>query len=153
MDKLFGAWLSQTRELQTQSYGTDPAELDPDARAAYFREMGFAALVELGEMSNEIGWKSWGSNRDLNREHYLKEGVDVLHFIANLLVAGGITDEELNAAYLAKMDVNRRRMASGTYAGRVDNKCPNCARSFDDVDRSEKHEKICVICSGERKIA
>lgn len=139
-----GEWLMRTAVIQRESYGLSPAFFDPEARAAYFREMAFALVVELGELSNEVGWKSWGTDRTLNRANYLKESVDVLHFIANLMVLAGITDKELNEAYNAKYAVNQARMATGTYDGRVENKCISCKRSFDDVKRATGD--ICVHC-------
>lgn len=41
-----------------------------------------------------------------------------MHFIANMLVAIGVTDDEFEAAYQAKQQVNRERQASGTYLAR-----------------------------------
>lgn len=45
----------------------------------------------------------------MNRQRVLDEIVDVLHFIANMLVTIGVTDDELEAAYQAKQEVNRQR--------------------------------------------
>lgn len=146
---LFADWLAETKQLQVDAYGGAPDAFTGDQRAQYFSEMGFAAVVELAEMSQEIGWKSWGTDRTINRDNYLKEGVDVLHFVANLLVLGGITDEQLNAAYEAKMAVNRERMLSGKYDGRIENKCIDCKRSFDDIARSAFNTEYCIICKGE----
>lgn len=144
--KLFGEWLMRTRMLQRMSYGTDPAKLEGDERAEYFRTMVAALIFELGEMSNEIGWKTWGSDRTIHRDNYIKEGVDVMHFIANLLVLAGATDEELNKAYNAKMQVNVERMQRENYDGRVQGKCVSCRRSFDDVGESDT-QGVCTMCA------
>lgn len=45
----------------------------------------------------------------MNRERVLDELVDVLHFVANMLVAIGVTDDEFEAAYQQKQAVNRQR--------------------------------------------
>lgn len=45
----------------------------------------------------------------MNRQRVLDEIVDVLHFVANMLVTIGVTDDELEAAYQAKQEVNRQR--------------------------------------------
>ena len=117
----------RTDILQRIAYGVKPSDLEGDARAQFFHGQGFAAMVELAEMSQEIGWKPWGSDRGLDRERYLKEGVDVLHFIANLLCLAGITDKELNQAYNAKMRTNlARQQQQGGYAGRLVGKCSSC---------------------------
>lgn len=148
---LFDSWLAETRKLQLEAYGSTPSRKKGDERADYFREMAFAAIVELAEMSNEIGWKSWGTDRNINRPHYIKEAVDVLHFVANLLVLADVSDEELTAAYEAKMQVNRDRMASGSYAGRVEGKCPRCSRAFDDVPQAEGSD-VCELCKSQEEV-
>lgn len=127
---LFGDWLAKTDELQKEAYGNDLGAMDPEARAAEFRTQAFSAVSELVEMSNEIGWKPWATSRHINREAFISEGVDVLHFVANLLLLAGCTDEELNAGYVAKMEKNRRRQLEG-YDG-VSTKCPRCKRALDD---------------------
>lgn len=72
-------------------------------------------------MSREFSWKYWARDRAfVIREKVLGELVDVVHFIANMLTAIGVTDDEWEAAYQAKQQVNRERMASGTYTARKD---------------------------------
>lgn len=129
--------------LQRLSYGTDPAQLEGDERATYFHGMVAALVFELGEMSNEIGWKPWGTDRTLDRERYIKEGVDVMHFVGNLLALAGVTDDELNEAYTAKMKVNQERMERENYDGRTEGKCVRCKRSFDDVGGIDE---LCFVC-------
>lgn len=131
---LFDEWLAKTDELQREAYGNDLPALDPETRAKEFTMQGFAAIAELVEMSNEIGWKPWATSRHLNREKYIAEGVDVLHFVANLLLLAGATDSELNEAYLRKMETNRKRQLDG-YDG-VSDKCTQCGRALDDKDVS-----------------
>lgn len=70
--------------------------------------------MELAEASREFSWKSWA--RDVpfyRRDRILAELVDVAHFIANMLVAMGVTDEEWEEAYRAKQEENRRRQRDG----------------------------------------
>ena len=142
---LFGEWMMRTTILQRMSYGTDPAALEGDERAGYFRTMVAALVFELGEMSNEIGWKTWGTDRTVDRERYISELVDVLHFAANLGALVGVTDEELNTAYNKKLKVNIQRMLREEYNGRTDGKCVDCKRSFDDVGQAE-HTELCLVC-------
>jgi hypothetical protein len=142
---LFGDWLMRTHILQRMSYGSNPALLEGDERAEYFRTMMAALTFELGEVSNEIGWKTWGTDRTINREQYISEMVDVLHFAGNLLILAGCTDAELNAAYNKKMKVNVERMLREDYNGRTDGKCALCKRSFDDVGQW-KDTKFCSLC-------
>lgn len=127
---LFNNWLAETDTLQREAFNNVLPSLEPENRAAEFRTQAFAAIAEIVEMSNEIGWKPWATSRHLNREAFIAEGVDVLHFIANALLLAGCTDEELNEVYTAKMEKNRARQLAG-YDG-VTTKCPQCKRALDD---------------------
>lgn len=132
MTHMFNDWLMTTRVLQRQSFGVDPATLEGAELAAYIRWNVLAAIDELMEMLHEVDWKPWTVTEDgiRNPQAFRGEGVDVLHFVANLLVAGRCTDAELSALYEAKQQTNRKRMASGTYDGK--NKCATCGRAYDD---------------------
>lgn len=146
-------WLEQTRKLQVEAYGKDPASLEGDELADYIRWNHTAAVVELSEMLEEVRWKPWSVRADdepviPNKQAYIKEAVDVGHFIANMLVAGGVSTDEYWEAYRAKMQVNReRQLRDGGYQSRkgVD-KCANCGRSFDDVGQFSDTSELCSIC-------
>lgn len=123
------SWLASTRELQERTYGFS-FPLEGEDLANYLTWNHTAAVLELGEAMQEVQWKPWATPRGpINRDAFIKELVDALHFIGNALVAVDCTDEELETAYQAKQDVNRRRQATG-YDGR--NKCPRCRRAYDD---------------------
>lgn len=125
-------WLDSTKELQEKSFGFELPLSAGEDLANYVTWNHSALVQEAGEMLAEFGWKPWAKNRGwVNRELALKEAVDVGHFLANILVAIGVSDEEWQAAYQAKQQVNRDRMASGTYDG-VSSKCPGCKRAYDD---------------------
>lgn len=71
----------------------------------------------LGEVPREFHWKYWSHARPFfNRARILEEIVDVLHFLANVLVAIGVTDDELEEAYQLKQAENRRRQLDGYIA-------------------------------------
>ncbi len=115
---LFANWLSETKLLQVQAYKKDPGDAgDVLAWLTYIREQSLAAFVELGEFISTLKWKPWAAEprtpTDEEREDAVEEMVDVLHFVANDLVALGVTDSELNRAYIRKMQKNRERMATG----------------------------------------
>ncbi len=153
---LFGSWLEETHRLQLEAYGTDLHALEGQDLRDYLVWNHTAAVIELGECLEETKWKPWanwspGDPVIPDKAAYLKEAVDALHFAANMLVAGRVTTEELNASYAAKMQVNRERQArTGGYASEkgVD-KCPLCRRSFDDVGRAEG-SLVCVKCAERR---
>jgi hypothetical protein len=117
---MFTEWLQTTTQLQKDSYGVDPSELTEIERADYITWNVTAMICELGEMMAEFpGWKTWVVRRGavMNREEFIDEMVDALHFAGNILAAVGCTDEELSERYLRKVVKNRARMASGTYDG------------------------------------
>lgn len=140
---LFGTWLHDTRNLQIESFNTDPSALEGEELLAYLFVNTFAATDEMHEASQEFSWKTWSNKRFLNRKEFIKEHVDALHFIANNLVAVKCTDEELSEIYEAKMEVNRQRMANN-YTN--ENKCSNCKRALDDVAESATDPGVCVLC-------
>lgn len=115
--------------LQIESYGNDPAEMDPERRAEFIRWNVLALTDELHEALGEVGWKPWATSRHLNREAFMKELVDGLHFFVNLCLAAGITADEIVDAYKQKAEVNAQRQVDG-YDG-VTTKCPQCKRELD----------------------
>lgn len=114
---LFGTWLSETKTLQEKSYGTNPAALEDQDWLKYVRTQTLAAFVELGEYMQGLKWKPWGKVQQkpdpVDRSLAIRELVDVLHFVANNLIALGCTDQELNDEYERKMQINRDRMERG----------------------------------------
>jgi hypothetical protein len=105
-------WLASTRELQRDTFGRDPDRNvgDVPAQVASIKDNFIAAVVEMVELLNEVKWKYW-SHEDpwIRRDRLLKEAVDVNHFIGNILVEAGITDDEYEEAYRAKQEENRER--------------------------------------------
>jgi hypothetical protein len=109
--QLFGTWLTETLDLQIDAYGVDPGELTGGAFAEFIRWNVLAADHELHEFMDHTQWKPWSNRRGeiRDRDGAVEELVDVLHFIANLSVAMGITTAELNRVYEHKMAVNKQR--------------------------------------------
>jgi hypothetical protein len=138
-------WLMKTRVLQRTSFGTDPARLDGDARDDYIRWNTLAAIKELSEALDETSWKPWVDYEKFNRDEFIGELVDVLHFVANLLVTAGCTDSELSARYNGKMQVNAKRQADG-YTD--DGKCSYCHRKWVDLAHiGGKRHSLSTVCA------
>lgn len=120
--------------LQVESFGRNFQRMLPADRAIYIREMQQAAIMELCEALDEVGWKSWATSRHINRDAYVAELVDVLHFWINMLLALGDDPDELASEvftrYTLKAAINASRQARG-YDGVV-GKCPSCHRALDD---------------------
>lgn len=149
---LFTDWLKETRKLQEEAFGFDYAKFDDDATlVAYIKDMWIADIVESAELLDETTWKPWARDApQVNRKLVLKEAVDKLHFIANIITACGFSDEELDEQYASKMQQNRdRQLRKGGYFVRgVDaDKCLSCRRALDDVGVSERAPGVCVVCA------
>lgn len=110
----------------------DPGSLEGDAMADFMRWNAWAMTVELGEAFQEVGWKPWGSNREIDFDKFMREMVDAYHFFMNMLLcaAGSMSPaqlaDEFTRRYIEKNAENARRMAEG-YDGRQE-KCPECGR-------------------------
>jgi dimeric dUTPase (all-alpha-NTP-PPase superfamily) len=123
--------LDRQRELQKKHYGVDVTTLSDEERAQYIRDMSLALADELHEALNETGWKPWATSRHVNRQAYLGELIDVLHFWCNLVLITNTNEKEILDMYFAKADKNAKRQLAG-YDG-VAGKCTTCGRAFDDT--------------------
>lgn len=140
-------WLMKTRVLQRTSFNVDPTRLVGEARDEYIRWNTLAAVKELMETLDETSWKPWVDYDKFNRNEYVGELVDVLHFVANLLVTANCSDAELAARYNGKMQVNAKRQADG-YTD--DGKCVECKAKFADTGR-QIYTDLCVLCAELRR--
>lgn len=117
----FHSFLLDQRLLQRIAYERDPQTLTGEDRAYFATWNVLAAIVELVEMlTNVAGWKPWDSvhrgeeaGKIEQPDDFREEGVDVLHFIANLLLLVGTTDEELSAVFKDKQARNLARQRTG----------------------------------------
>lgn len=111
----FTSWLESTRRLQTYLTDTDPSQLEGEALNQYVKDMTLSAQVELAEFLQSTYWKPWGRHdgaSKFGRDETIEELVDVLHFVANLLVAMRVDGDHLTDVYQAKQLVNRARRAA-----------------------------------------
>lgn len=150
MGRLFNKWLAETRDLQKNVYFINYDEMaGDDARkirnlVEYMRWNMLAVDDELAEMRQAISWKPWQHDQPYaDREEIIKEAVDVLHFVANMIVAAGGTDEELDKLYLQKMQKNRERQLKGYKIRAEGVKCQQCTRALDDFDVAQCREAGC----------
>lgn len=141
MGVLFNNWLGKTTQLQKEVYGVDYTEFLSDSKEdlpkliEYIRWNMLAIDDEMAEVRQAISWKPWQHDEPYaDRKEILKECVDVLHFVANILTASGATDEELDAEYLKKMQKNADRQKNGYRVLDDGMKCTMCSRALDDYD-------------------
>ena len=117
-------------ELQRDTYGKNPGELEGEERIQFIKDMNLALQDELHEFLAETGWKPWASSRHVNQAAAQGELVDAFHFFMNLCMAVGMDADMLFMSYQAKRTKNIKRQTEG-YDG-VDGKCPYCHRALDD---------------------
>lgn len=121
---MFRLIMERQRELQHDSFGINPIGLVGAERDHYVQAMALALNVEIGEALQEISWKPWATGCWFNREAYLVELIDALHFWFNLALVATADPEELFDVYMRKADINAARQRDG-YTGE---KCPTCGR-------------------------
>jgi dimeric dUTPase (all-alpha-NTP-PPase superfamily) len=107
-------WLESTARLQSESFGIEVEHGTHQEVAAIVKENVLPLIVEAVELLREVSWKYWAHDEPfVNRDRVIEEAVDVAHFLGNILVAMGATDEEWEAAYQAKQAVNAARQRDG----------------------------------------
>ena len=131
---IFEKMMTLQEQLQVESFGYNFQRMLPAERVQYVKDMKLAIESELQEALDETGWKPWATRRDINRDAYLAELVDVLHFLMNMMLVLGDDPAELArevfTLYCRKNKINERRQREG-YDG-VSTKCGHCARALDD---------------------
>jgi dUTPase-like protein len=155
---IFNMQLGLQRVVREREGNPQLQDMSEDDRARSFTDNLAALIVELGEVSNEIGWKPWATDRSLDKTRYLGEMVDVAHFFVNLLLIAEITPDEFWLAYKIKHQRNMKRHEdpANPYTGQ---KCnfTGCDRETDGpvgfcvhIDRGHGLE-ILNFCSNEHR--
>lgn len=73
-------------------------------------EMLHAITCEIGEISDEINWKPWKSQRkDVDLDALYTELMDVVHFILEICLMWGMTADDIFKFYEAKNQINHER--------------------------------------------
>lgn len=119
--------------------GYDFTEMTIDQAIDYVKLNVLALTDELHEALAEChGWKPWTKGEHaIDRDKYLGELTDALHFLVNLyLVVGGRADE-ITALFMKKNAVNHTRQDTG-YTGQ---KCAVCRRELDGLPVLARGEK------------
>lgn len=109
----FRIWLALTARDQRDVYGLDGPLMDDVRWADYVRTNFLAAHTELSEALAHIPWKPYrvevGRPKEPERTLAVRELIDVLFHVSNLLVALGVDDAELENEYERKAIINRTR--------------------------------------------
>lgn len=124
--EIFGRQL----ELQKRITGKDPRDLTGAERVEYIRVMTIALEDEMHEALGEVSWKPWAKAEYFNRDAFVSELIDAMHFLVNLFLVAGADELEVAMLYALKSAKNHKRQDDG-YDG-VSTKCPICRRALDD---------------------
>ncbi len=74
----------------------------------------FALVCELGEIGDELNWKSWKKTRHpVNMGNLKMEFIDALHFLLEMMIMCGMTANDIHFEYLKKMAENIDRQKRG----------------------------------------
>ena len=146
----FARMLALQEQLQRESFGYNFETMTTEQRIQYIKDMKLALEAELQEALDETGWKPWATRKFINRDAYLGELVDVLHFLMNMfLVLGDNTGDladEIFTKYCLKNHINERRQREG-YDG-ISMKCGGCGRALDDPAvscRRQSDQGFCTV--------
>lgn len=138
MDHMLERMIIMQAGAQRETYGLHFTEMDRNELITYIRTMQQAAVQELGEALNEVDWKPWTTEpRQVRRNEYMNELIDVLHFWINMViaVAGKMSAneiaDEIFTRFALKNRTNAQRQVDG-YDGRSA-KCAGCGRALDDL--------------------
>jgi dUTPase-like protein len=124
------AAMLESQRLVQQEYGHDFKTMTDEERMRYLTTMTAACTGELHEALAETGWKPWASSNHINREEWMGEMADAWLFFMNLMLAGGMTAQDLIERTAKKQDNSYKRIKNG-YDG-VSSKCPICRRAYDN---------------------
>lgn len=93
-----------------------PVDLRSKEGQKFLKKISFECMGELFEANQHL--KNAKDHRvsedsELNREAYVEELVDTLHYFFEICIASGISLDELYAAYIAKGVKNDERIKDG----------------------------------------
>lgn len=112
----FDRLLDLQLRLQQESFHLDPRRLEGQARAEFVRWNILALEDELHEAMQEMRWKLWDHGAPgewVDRDAFVKELVDALHFLLNLFLTADVERDEVFTRYVAKRQVNASRQLEG----------------------------------------
>lgn len=74
----------------------------------------FALVCELGEIGDEINWKSWKKTKiRINHANLRMELIDALHFLLEMMIMCGMGANDIFIEYKMKMTENLDRQKRG----------------------------------------
>ena len=116
-EKMFSQQLEFIKLMQEhRNHPEVPMDLSKKENQQFLRHLTYECMGELFE--SNILLKNSKSHRvtdiqDFDREAYVEELSDVLHYFLGIAICSGVSCEELFNKYMEKGKINRRRILSG----------------------------------------
>jgi len=105
--------------LQSEKFIKDMVFENDIDRQKYINMMILACYDEIAELQRETSWKSkklsfgWQNKIAFDKKKVLAEGVDLFHFLMNIMLAINVTAEEFYNEYCKKVEENWKRQRDG----------------------------------------
>jgi len=87
----------------------------------WLKQNVLAIFSETNELLDEINWKHWKAEKELNIENIKYETIDLLHFLLTIFVVLDMDEVDIRNYYLNKNKENHARQ-DGVVEGREDYK-------------------------------
>jgi dimeric dUTPase (all-alpha-NTP-PPase superfamily) len=101
---------------EKRNFPTFPVDLTSKSGQKFLRSVTYECMGELFEANQELK-NSKGHRatdvREIDKEAYLEELCDSMHYFLEIVIASGFTLEEFVEAYLAKGRINHKRICDG----------------------------------------
>lgn len=92
-----------------------PVDITSKEGQKLLKTISYELTDELHEARQHLKNKSHRATliNEVDREAYVEELADSLHYFVELLIASGITPDEIFDSYMRKGEVNRKRIVGG----------------------------------------
>jgi uncharacterized protein (DUF2344 family) len=119
-DRLQVMWEQQEKFMQLlrqkRSFPEFPVDIQSKDGQKFLKDITHECMHELFEANVEL--KNSKSHRateikEIDRQSYITELIDSLHYFFEIAIASGITLDELYAAYIDKGNTNTQRILNG----------------------------------------
>lgn len=120
MDKLAKMMEQQEKFMrllqEKRGFPPFPVDLTSKAGQKFLKTISYECADELHESRQHLKNKDHRAThiKDIDREAYVEELVDALHFFFEIVIASGISVDELYDAYIKKGETNVQRI-NGDY--------------------------------------
>jgi len=75
----------------------------------WLQRKAIALNVEMAEVMDEVNYKWWKNNAEIDKQKVKEELVDVFHFFVSMCLDVGMTGDELHKLYIEKNEKNVSR--------------------------------------------